>query len=154
MVVIIQTSNSQVQESSTLYIQLAEKDSILFLQGFNECNLTATDLLISEELEFYHDVSGVQNREDFFKAIRENICSGSPKKPIRKLVEGSLEVFPLQDQGEIYGALQNGIHEFYIKEPGMDLYQTGVAKFTHLWILEKGNWKLKTVLSYDHQEPE
>jgi hypothetical protein len=34
---------------------------------------------------------------------------------------------------------------------GKDLYQTGSAKFTHVWILEDGNWKLKTVLSYYHQ---
>lgn len=108
---------------------------------------------MSDELEFYHDVAGVSDKEGFFKAIRENICSGAPQKPIRKLVEGSMRVFPLRNQGEIYGAIQKGIHEFFIKEAGKDLYQTGVAAFTHLWILEEGVWKLKTVLSYDHQAP-
>lgn len=149
--VLIQTSSAQIPESSELFSELEEKDSILFDQGFNECNLTATESLISEDLEFYHDVSGVQNREDFFKAIRENICSGGAQKPIRKLVEGSLTIFPLRNGGKLYGAIQEGVHEFYIKEAGKDLYQTGSAKFTHVWILEDGNWKLKTVLSYDHQ---
>lgn len=153
-IVFIQTSNAQVEESSELFIELADKDSILFDQGFNECNLLATESLISEKLEFYHDVSGVQDREMFFKAIRENICSGAPQKPIRKLLPGSLEVFPMMNHGQIYGAIQEGIHEFYIKESGKELHQTGVAKFTHLWVLEKGSWKLKTVLSYDHKAPE
>lgn len=94
--VLIHASNAQVTESSEPFSELEEKDSILFDQGFNECNLTATESLISEDLEFYHDVSGVQNKEDFFKATRENICSGGPQKPIRKLVEGSLNVFPLR----------------------------------------------------------
>lgn len=153
-IVLIQTSRAQVVESSELYKELAEKDSILFDQGFNECNLTATESLISEDLEFYHDVSGIQDRDDFFKAIRQNICSGAPQKPIRTLVEGSLNVFPLRDGGELYGAIQEGIHEFYIKEPDKKLYQTGSAKFTHVWVLENGNWKLKTVLSYDHKGTE
>lgn len=151
---LIQTAQAQVEESSELFITLAEKDSLLFEQGFNECILNTTEQLISEDLEFYHDVSGVQDKEDFFKAIRENICSGAPQKPIRKLVEGSLEVFPLRNEGEIYGAIQKGVHEFYMKEPGKELYQTGIANFTHLWVLEESSWKLKTVLSYDHQGPQ
>lgn len=150
-IVFVQISNAQVSESSELFLILAEKDSLLFNQGFNECNLAATEQLISEDLEFYHDVTGVSDREGFFNAIRENICSGSPQKPIRKLVESSLEVFPLMNEGQIYGAIQQGVHEFYIKEPGKELYQTGIASFTHLWVLEKETWKLKRVLSYDHQ---
>lgn len=152
--VLIQVSKGQVAESSELFRELATKDSLLFDQGFNECNLTETESLISHNLEFYHDVSGVQDREMFFNAIRENICSGVPQKPIRKLVEGSLEVYPLRNQGEIYGAIQMGVHDFFIKESGKELYQTGSAKFTHVWILEEMDWKLKTVLSYDHQSPE
>lgn len=148
--VFIQTSNAQVEESSELFRELANKDSLLFEQGFNECNLTVTASLISDSLEFYHDVSGVQNRDGFFKAIRQNICSGAPQKPIRKLVQGSLEVFPLNDDGKLYGAIQKGVHEFYIKETGKELYQTGTAKFMHVWVLEEESWKLKTVLSYDH----
>lgn len=140
-----------MNESSELFKELAEKDSVLFEQGFNECNFEATESLISEELEFYHDVSGVQNKEMFFDAVRKNICSGSAQKPIRKLTEGSLEVFALRNQGEIYGAIQKGRHDFFIKELGKKLIQTSSAKFTHVWILEEGDWKLKTVLSYDHQ---
>lgn len=149
----IQTSNAQIKESSDLFKELAEKDSILFDQGFNECNLTETGQLISEDLEFYHDVAGVSDREGFINAIRQNICSGSPRKPIRRLVGASLEVFPLLNNGQIYGAIQKGSHEFFIKEPGKELYQTGIVKFTHVWVLQNGSWKLKTVLSYDHQGP-
>jgi hypothetical protein len=151
--VCIQPIQAQVAKSSELFKALAKKDSLLFNEGFNLCNIQVTEDIISKDLEFYHDTGGIQDREQFFKAIKENICSSPDKKPIRKLVLGTLNVFPLEDNGHLYGAIQEGIHQFYIKEPGRDLYLTSSAKFTHLWILEEDSWKLKTVLSYDHQVP-
>lgn len=150
----IQPIRAQVAESSELFKTLAKKDSLLFTEGFNHCNIQATEDLVSKDLEFYHDTGGIQNRKEFFKAVKENICSNADKKPIRKLVLGTLKVFPLENNGQLYGAIQKGIHQFYIKEPDKDLYLTSSAKFTHLWILEEGRWKLKTVLSYDHQAPD
>lgn len=149
----IQPIQAQVAESSELFKALAIKDSLLFDEGFNHCNIQVTEDIISKDLEFYHDTGGIQDREEFFKAVKENICSTPERKPIRKLVLGTLKVFPLEDNGHLYGAIQKGIHQFYIKEPGKDLYLTSSAKFTHLWILEESRWKLKTVLSYDHQAP-
>lgn len=149
--ILIQNSSAQIDESSELFKVLSEKDSLLFEEGFNKCNLELTESLISKELDFYHDVSGIQDREMFFNAIRKNICSGSLQKPIRKLAENSLKVFPLRNQGELYGAIQKGSHNFFLREDDKELVQTSSAKFTHVWILEEEIWKLKTVLSYDHQ---
>ncbi len=85
-------------------------------------------------------------------SMKNNICSNNPQKPIRKLVEGSLEVFPLYNQGILYGAIQNGTHEFWIKEPNKELYKTGIAKFSTTWLLIEGEWKMKNILSFDHHE--
>jgi hypothetical protein len=136
-----------------LFKTLASKDSLLFVQGFNECNMEALDSVIGENLKFYHDQSGTQDRAAFFKAFRQNLCSNPDIKPIRKLVSGSLEVYPLKNNGHIYGAIQRGVHEFYLRRPGQKLEFTSFAKFTHLWLLEDGKWKLDTSLSYDHQIP-
>lgn len=148
-----QSIRAQVAESSELFKTLAKKDSLLFDEGFNHCKIQITKNIISKNLDFYHDTGGIQDREEFVKAIKENICSSPDRKPIRKLVLGTLKVFPLKNNGHLYGAIQKGIHQFYIKEPGKDLYLTSSAKFTHLWILEDDSWKLKSVLSYDHQAP-
>src|SRR5262249_421878 len=42
---------------------------------------------------------------------------------------------------------------FYAQEKGRPEYLTSTAKFTHVWLLENGKWKLSRALSYDHQEP-
>ncbi len=145
------TGMAQVGQTSELFQILAKNDSLLFAEGFNECEKEKFEGLMADDLEFYHDTGGFQNREEFFEAYDSNICSGSLKKPIRKLIPGTLRVFELKDSGELYGAIQQGEHEFYIKESGKELYKTGFARFTHLWLLEDGEWILKRVLSYDHQ---
>lgn len=143
---------SQEPVDSELFITLKKNDSLLFEAGFNNCKISAFEHLISEDLEFYHDQGGLTtNKEDFLKNVRNNICSSPDKKPIRKLDPESLQVFPLYQNGKLYGAIQQGRHDFFIKEPGKELYQTSTALFTHLWLLKEGKWILKRVLSYDHK---
>jgi CubicO group peptidase (beta-lactamase class C family) len=147
------TINAQVSKNSDLFIQLKKTDSLFFEECFNRCNFELLETYIPNDFEFYHDENGTSNKDQFFSAMRENICSNTERKPIRKIVEGSLEVFRLKNNGETYGAIQKGIHLFYIKEQNKELYLTNIAKFTSVWKLEKGTWKLSRVLSYDHKEP-
>lgn len=138
----------------TLFQKLMKADSLLFHEGFNRCNFTALEDLISEDLEFYHDQGGVTTtKKDFLNNIKKNICSGLRKKPIRKLKSNTYRVFPLYSGGKLYGAIQKGEHDFFIKEPGKELVATSTASFTHLWLLREDNWILKRVLSYDHKDP-
>jgi hypothetical protein len=140
-----------VSQNSELFKTLKANDSIIFEIGFNECHLDPMIQLLSEDLEFYHDLGGFQDKEAFILAMKENICGNTSQKPIRKLVPGTMKVFPLYNKSELYAALQEGKHEFYIKEPHKDLYITGEALFSILWIKEEGVWKAKRVYSYDHK---
>lgn len=143
---------SQEGKDSEIFQALKKNDSLLFDAGFNNCDIAAFEHLIAEDLEFYHDEGGLTtNKEDFLKNVRSNICSSPNKKPVRKLVQESLQVFPLYENGKLYGAIQKGRHDFFIKEPGKEPYQASTALFTHLWLLEEEKWILKRVLSYDHQ---
>lgn len=145
---------SQVERDSNLYLKLKALDSLLFDKGFNECLIKAFENHISEDLEFYHDQSGLSTtKAEFLRDVKQNICSSPEKKPIRRLKEETLEVFPLYDEGILYGAIQKGDHEFFISEPGKDLYLTSSAKFTHVWLLKENKWLLKRVFSYDHKTP-
>ncbi len=142
---------AQIKQSDDLFVVLKKLDAKLFEQGFNQCHLENTNNLVTDDLEFYHDQGGFQDKAMFLKSMKENICSTPKHKPIRVLIADSLEVFPLYKDGVLYAAMQKGIHEFYDKDPDKEIYPTGVARFTHLWVLDDSQWKLKRILSYDHK---
>jgi len=143
---------AQTEKSSDLYQIIKEKDSLLFNLGFNNCDISQFEKLVSEKFEFYHDQSGIKNSKSaFINSIQNGLCKLN-YKPKRVLVESSLEVYPLNNKGTLYGAIETGIHHFYAIEKDSSEYLTSIAKFNHIWILENGNWKLSKGLSYDHKD--
>lgn len=149
----MQTLLAQEPTDSPLFIALVQADSLVFERGFNHCDLEVLETVIHPDFEFFHDQNGRQDREGFFAAFRESICANADVKPIRKLVEGSLSVYPLSNNGVLYGAIQMGDHDFYLAEPEEELRLTAHGRFIHTWLLVEGKWKLARVLSYDHRQP-
>lgn len=136
-----------------LHEQIAARDALLFEVGYNDCDLERLDDLIAETFEFYHDQGGtIMGREAFLDTTRDGLCS-LEYEPRRELVAGSLRVFPLRDGGKLYGAVQSGEHRFYATYGDAPEVPTSQARFTHIWILEDGTWRLSRVISYDHQAP-
>jgi hypothetical protein len=146
------TAKAQVPENSALYQTVMGLDSQLLEEGFNQCLLDRFEKLAASDLEFFHDKGGRQNRAEFLKASRTNICGNPNSRPVRTLLPGSTQVFPLENNGVLYGAIQQGVHRFHTK--GQDPAKHGYtdAKFSHVWILSNGQWQLKTALSFDHQQ--
>ena len=147
----VHLAKAQVQKNSSLFQDLKAQDSVFFERGFNRCDLDYLKNQVKDDLRFYHDQGGFQDKTKFLESTANNICGSPAQKPIRKVDGESLDVFPLYSDGKIYGAIQSGIHHFYIREKDKKDLWTSTARFTHLWILEKESWKLTEVLSYDHQ---
>ena len=149
-------ASAQVDKNSDLFKTLKAKDSILFKIGFNKCEIEKSAELMTDDLEFYHDNSGISNsKEEFVEAMKSGICrANNPQKVFRFLVEESLEVFPMYDNGELYGALQNGKHYFSTSDTMTLEESDNYALFSHLWIIEDDEWKLKRVISYNHTSKE
>jgi Domain of unknown function (DUF4440) len=113
-------------------------DKQLF-DAYNTCNIEKLGTLVVDDLEFYHDKTGLTvGKKPFLNAIKMNICG----KVTRELVPGSLEVYPLHG----YGAVEIGVHRFH--HPGDS--DVGEAKFVHLWQYKDGAWKVTRAISYDH----
>jgi len=145
-------SQNAGDDTQKLFEELRIKDSLIFDLGFNTCDTVILRSLLSDDFEFYHDQNGLLESKEVFIQNIPNLCKMN-YRPIRELVENSLEVFPLFSNGTLYGAIQNGTHEFYGKEEDKERYLTSTATFTHVWVMEKGDWKLKRVLSYNHVVP-
>jgi hypothetical protein len=116
-------------------------DAQLF-DAYNTCNLEKFSSFFVEDVEFYHDKSGLMvGRKPLTESIKNNICG----KVTRELVAGTLEVYPIHG----YGAVEIGVHRFH--HPGtQDHDVVGEAKFIHLWQYKDGGWKITRVISYDH----
>jgi hypothetical protein len=125
--------------SDTLYKTVAGLDSELFA-AYNNCQLDKLGSLVAEDLEFYHDKTGLAiGRQLFIGAIKNNICG----KVHRELVPGTLEIYPMEG----FGAVEIGIHRF--THPG-DPHNIGEAKFITLWQHKDGSWKMTRAISFDH----
>lgn len=130
--------------SGVLFDTIAAQDRKLF-DAYNACDLKTLGEMVSEDLEFYHDQTGLaRGRTPFLAAIQNNICG----KVHRMLVPGSLEAYPLKT----YGAVEVGEHVFCpVAHPEQcDPGTSGIAKFTMLWQQTDAGWKLTRVISYAH----
>ncbi len=132
-------SSQGLPPTDDLYKTVAALDTAMF-DAYNTCNLDKLGSMIDENLEFYHDQTGLSvGRQPFLDAIKANICG----KVHRELVPGSLEVYPLKG----YGAVEIGVHRF--THPN-DPTALGEAQFVTLWQLKDGQWKISRAISFDH----
>lgn len=124
-----------------LYRTIAAQDTALF-NAYNTCDLKKFITFFTDDVEFYHDKSGLMvGSKNVTEAVKNNICG----KVTRELVPGTLEVYPIHD----YGAVEIGVHRF--NHPwAQDHGEVGEAKFIHLWQLKDGAWKITRIISFDH----
>jgi len=143
-----QNAGAQLLAHNELTKTILSKDSLLFEVGFNHCDIKQFEILLSENLKFYHDKDGVSDKAKFLYDLKNGLCKDPATRQVKRwLIKESTEIFPLYKDGVLYGAVQNGMHTFAEKRES----QVGIAKFTNVWQLEKGEWRLTTSLSFDHQ---
>lgn len=144
--------SAQVDKKSELYKTILSKDSLLFNIGFNVCNIDQFKSLLSDEFEFFHDEDSISNKKKFLSNFRNGLCkSPTTYQSRRELLPESTEIYPLYKKDKLYGAIQVGIHQFYETIANQKEVFASSARFTHVWLLENGIWKLTKSLSYDHQ---
>ena len=123
-------------ESKELYDSIVHMDSV-WEDSYNNCKLNVQEQIISDDLEFYHDRSGVlTSKKTLIEALKNNICG----KVTRELLKGSIEVYPINN----YGAVEMGYHRFHSKN---DTGTPHYARFIHIWHHENGQWRITRVIS-------
>lgn len=138
---LVNTKFASRPSGDALYNEIAHMDSVLF-NAFNTQDGETIKKVFDESLEFYHDKGGLTNYAQNITATKNLLANNNGLN--RKLVEGTMEVYPVKD----YGAIQVGTHTFCHKENGRD--DCGTFKFLHIWQKKNGVWKVTRVASYDH----
>ena len=139
-------SEAQPDRSSSsrgaLFETISLQDKKLF-DAYNHCDLATLGSMVTDDLEFYHDKTGLAvGKQTFLDSIQKNICG----KVTRELVPSSLEVYELAG----YGAVELGVHRFH--HPGEKEHDVlGEARFVTVWQNRGGVWKVSRVISYDHE---
>jgi hypothetical protein len=128
-----------------LYDSIAYFDSIFF-KAFNTRDIDKLRDLLSDSLEFYHDLGGITNYTQNIDAFQRTFAS--ERKLRRELIKNSLEVYPIRD----YGAVETGVHRFYATEKGEQEKLSSEAKFVQLWQNKNGSWRITRIISYGHEE--
>lgn len=136
-----------------LEAEIRRVDSLIFQVSFNNCDMTGMQNTISDNFEFYHDIGGSTiGKENFINSFKSGLCNPSNTWISRRqLIE--YKVYPLKKNGQIYGAVQEGVQSFFERDKsGNGKERPGsIAKFTILWLLENGSWKFVRGLSFDHK---
>ncbi len=138
-----QTGSAQVD---TLSKELAAADQALFDALFATHDFNAARGLLTDDFEFYHDRNGLvsETGDAFIASIARHQEPGLH----RRIVADSVQTFALHG----FGALQQGVHEFYRSGDGKPATPVSRARFMHVWQRVGDGWKLKREFSYDHQE--
>src|SRR5438477_11718766 len=94
-----------VAQTDPLFVTIQSLDTKLF-DAYNHCDLTTMGAMVSDDLEFYHDQTGLSvGKGPFLAAIKQNICG----KVQRTLLPDTLEVYPSKG----YAAVEIGALRFH-----------------------------------------
>jgi hypothetical protein len=116
-------SNPGAKATCELVTTITGLDAALF-DAYNRCDLDKFGSMLADDLEFYHDQTGL--------AVGK-----------QKTIDG-VKNYPIHG----FGAVEIGVHRF--SHPGQPSENMGEAKFIHIWQLKDGVWKLSRVISVDH----
>src|SRR4051794_39905727 len=84
-------------ESKELYDSIVHMDSV-WEDSYNNCKMDVQAQLISDDLEFYHDRTGLMtSKKALIEALKNNICG----KVTRELLKGSIEVYSINNYGAV-----------------------------------------------------
>ncbi|CAM4401576.1 nuclear transport factor 2 family protein [Zobellia nedashkovskayae] len=109
-----------------------------YFEAYNTCNMEKQSEMYAEDLEFYHDKGGLMtSKQDLLESLKKNICG----KVTRELVEGSIEVYPING----FGAVEIGLHKFHNNQEPDAISKPG--KFIMIWKKTDSIWKITRVIS-------
>lgn len=118
-----------------------------YWQAYNACDMRTMSELLTDDVEFYHDKTGLTaSKSAVLDSLRKGPCADPSMRLRREAVDASLRFHPLAGGF----ALLTGTHRFYVQRDGKPEHLDGQAEFTNLWQSVDGHWRMRRILSYAH----
>src|SRR5437868_13706627 len=81
-----------------------------FWNAYNTCDTAAFKNFITDDVEFYHDKGGITlGAKALIESLDKNICGGE-NRVRREAIARTVQVYPMRNGNEIYGADIYGEH--------------------------------------------
>lgn len=139
-----------IPDGAALTPIIAERDAALFSTMFDHCDPAVLANLVTDDLEFYHDRGGLTATRGVFVTDYARGCEARKAadawRSRRELVPGTMKVYVIPG----IGAVEEGSHLFYERQGDGPEKLVGRARFSMLWRLEDGQWRLARAFSIDH----
>ncbi|MBO9621649.1 MAG: DUF4440 domain-containing protein [Sphingomonas sp.] len=121
-----------------------------FWRAFNACDAASMARWFSEDVEFYHDLTGLtRGRAATVASLLKGPC-GTPGLHLRRaLVDGSMRFQAIPG----YGAMLTGEHLFHARQGDTPERPATLARFLVIWQHQAGGWAMTRIVSYDHRPP-
>jgi len=151
----LQTPPVEVPQGQALTEAVTASDAALFSLFFEGCDPEKLAGMVTDDFEFFDDRGGLVATDGAsFVAQYRTRCEARQDpagwRSRRELVPDSLHIYRMN----AYGAVETGEHLFYERHGDGPEALAGRAKFSQIWKLEDGRWKLARVFSYDHAAAE
>jgi ketosteroid isomerase-like protein len=145
-----QTAGPETTPELTAAVTAA--DAALFSALFDRCDVAALRTMVADDLEFFHDKSGLHSSSgaqwiDGVAKMCERQKAGTDYTARRELDAATSEVHPLAT----WGAIHTGTHRFTATSGEKKGQLVEVSKFFNVWKREGSGWRLARVFSYQHR---
>lgn len=118
-----------------------------YWQAYNACDFDAMGRLLTQDVEFYHDKTGLTvGKAAVLDSLRKGPCGTPTMRLRREAVAASVRFDPLAGG---FGLL-SGTHRFFSTDDGKPERLDGQAGFTVLWQSVGGQWRMRRIFSYAH----
>jgi len=119
-----------------------------FWRAFNACDGASMATFFAEDVEFYHDITGLtRSRPAVVASLIKGPC-GTPGLHMRRELVPQSVIFQTIPR---YGAMLIGDHLFYAREGQAPERPATIARFLVIWERQSGHWLMSRIVSYDHR---
>lgn len=117
-----------------------------FWTAFNACDAASMGLYLADDVEFYHDKTGLtRSRAALVESMMKGPCGSPGLRMRRQIAETGTRFDPVPG----YGGVLSGDHDFYATSGKGPERLATTAHFVEVWHFE-GRWRMTRVLSLAH----